>query len=271
MSPSLSILATTAPWVETAAPNAPMAPTSRSAVLGAPPSLGQVARASRARALSVSLALYGGLAALGLGLAASAPAMVAPRSTVAVSLESFDAPAAPLPPPPAGSAASTPVPSESPTVPTATQSETVSPTFPVPAAVNPALGGVPGGVPGGTPGGVLGGVAGGSPGGVAGGIPGGQGAAVQPPRFDAAYLQNPEPEYPALSQRLGEEGRVLLRVLVSPEGRADQVELKQGSGFARLDAAALVAVRRWRFQAARRGTEIVAAWVIVPITFHLDA
>jgi len=126
-------------------------------------------------------------------------------------------------------------------------------------------------VPGGVPGGVLGGLIGGAPGGVAGGVHGGQGAAVQPPRFDAAYLQNPEPEYPALSQRLGEEGRVLLRVLVSPKGLAEQVELKQSSTFPRLDQAALAAVRRWKFQAARRGSETVAAWVIVPITFHLDA
>lgn len=271
MSPSLSILAPAAPWVEAAAPNAPQAYTHKSAALGAPPSLGSVAPASRARTLSVSLALYGGLAALGLGLAASAPAMVAPRRTVAVSLESFDAPAAPLPPPQAGSAASTPERPESPTVPTATQPETVSQSIPLPAATSPVSGGVAGGIPGGTPGGVLGGVASGSPGSVAGGIPGSQGAAVQPPRFDAAYLQNPEPEYPALSQRLGEEGRVLLRVLVSLEGRAEQVELKQSSGFARLDTAAQAAVRRWRFQAARRGAEPVAAWVIVPITFNLDA
>jgi protein TonB len=217
------------------------------------------------------LALYGGLTALGLGLAASTPAMVAPRKTVAVSLEAFDAPAAPLPPPPAGPAAVAPVRSESPSVPTPTLTEALTPTMTLSAAASPANGGVAGGVPGGTPGGVLGGVVNGSPDGVAGGIPGGQGSAVQPPRFDAAYLQNPEPEYPALSQRLGEEGRVFLRVLVSPEGRADQVELKQSSGFSRLDAAAQAAVRRWRFQAARRGAEPVAAWVIVPITFHLDA
>lgn len=271
MSPSLSILAPTAPWVEAAAPIAPQTYTHRSAALGAPPSLGRVAPVSRASALSVSLALYGGLAVVGLGLATSAPAIVAPRRTVAVSLEAFDAPATPLPPPPAGSAASAQVPAESPVVPTPSLPQAETQAMQVPAAVSPTTGGVAGGVPGGTPGGVLGGVVNGAPGGMAGGIPGGQGAAVQAPRFDAAYLQNPEPEYPALSQRLGEEGRVLLRVLVSPEGRADQVELKQTSGFARLDAAAQAAVRRWRFQAARRGTESVAAWVIVPITFHLDA
>lgn len=268
MSPSLSILAPAAPWVQAAAPNVPQAYTHKSVDLGAPPSLGRVAPASRTRALSLCLVLYGGLAALGLGLVASSPAVMAPRRTVAVSLETFDAPTAPLPPPPAGSAR---VHTDSPAVPTPVLPEAVTQVLPIPVAASAATGGVADGVPGGTPGGVLGGVANGAPGGVAGGIPDGQGVAVQPPRFAAAYLQNPEPEYPALSQRLGEEGRVLLRVLVSLEGRAEQVELKQSSGFARLDTAAQAAVRRWRFQAARRGTESVAAWVIVPITFHLDA
>jgi protein TonB len=142
---------------------------------------------------------------------------------------------------------------------------------PLPQASPEQIGGVAGGVPGGMAGGQLGGVWGGEPGGNVGGIVGGQVGGVVPPRFDAAYLQNPQPEYPTISQRLGEEGRVLLRVLVSPEGRAEQIELKQGSGFTRLDLAALAAVRRWRFQAARQGSESLAAWVLVPITFHLDA
>ncbi len=90
------------------------------------------------------------------------------------------------------------------------------------------------------------------------------------PCFDAAYLQNPEPIYPALSKRFGEEGRVILRVLVSPEGLAEQVELRQSSGHARLDQAALGTVKRWRFTPARRGTERLAAWVHVPLTFQLE-
>jgi protein TonB len=41
---------------------------------------------------------------------------------------------------------------------------------------------------------------------------------VLPPRFDAAYLNNPKPSYPPLARRLGEEGRVTLRVHVTPDG-----------------------------------------------------
>lgn len=93
--------------------------------------------------------------------------------------------------------------------------------------------------------------------------------AVTEPRFDAAYLNNPAPTYPPLSRRLGEQGRVLMRVFVDPNGAPAQVELRQSSGSRRLDAAAETAVRRWRFVPARRGREAVGAWVLVPISFSL--
>lgn len=93
--------------------------------------------------------------------------------------------------------------------------------------------------------------------------------AVTPPRFDADYLDNPAPVYPTLSRRLGEEGRVLLRVYVLADGSAGQVEIRQSSGFDRLDRAAREAVARWRFVPARAGGEPVAAWVLVPIHFSL--
>lgn len=90
-------------------------------------------------------------------------------------------------------------------------------------------------------------------------------------RFDADYLKNPPPSYPAMSRRMREEGKVLLTVRVSPQGAAEAVQVRQSSGFARLDEAALEAVRQWRFVPARRGTETVAASVIVPLVFRLDS
>lgn len=93
--------------------------------------------------------------------------------------------------------------------------------------------------------------------------------AVIPPRFDAAYLDNSAPPYPAMSRRMGEQGKVQLRVLVNADGSAAQVELKTSSGSSRLDQAALDAVKRWRFVPAKQGTQPVAAWVIVPISFKL--
>jgi protein TonB len=88
-------------------------------------------------------------------------------------------------------------------------------------------------------------------------------------RFDADYLDNPKPAYPSASRRLGEEGTVLLRVFVSADGLARQVEVKHSSGFPRLDQAAEGAVARWRFVPAKRGDQAVAAWVVVPISFSL--
>jgi protein TonB len=92
---------------------------------------------------------------------------------------------------------------------------------------------------------------------------------VTPPSFHAAYLNNPAPEYPAASRRMGEAGEVLLLVEVMPDGSPGEIRLRQGSGYARLDEAALAAVRRWRFVPARQGDEPVTAWVLVPIRFSL--
>lgn len=88
-------------------------------------------------------------------------------------------------------------------------------------------------------------------------------------RFDADYLQNPAPAYPVLSRRLGEEGKVVLRVFVESTGRPSQIEVRTGSGSPRLDQAAQEAVWRWKFVPARRGLDAVGAWVLVPIVFNL--
>lgn len=98
-------------------------------------------------------------------------------------------------------------------------------------------------------------------------------AAVPPvalPRFDPAYLNNQAPAYPTLSRRLGEQGRVLLRVFVRPDGTAQEVLVSQSSGIARLDNAARLAVGRWKFVPAHQGEAAVGAWVIVPISFSLE-
>lgn len=94
---------------------------------------------------------------------------------------------------------------------------------------------------------------------------------IEPPKFGAAYLHNPPPAYPALSRRVGEEGRVMLRVLVSKNGDAQQVEIESGSGSSRLDKAALEAVKNWRFIPAKRNNQPISAYVIVPIQFTLNS
>lgn len=96
-------------------------------------------------------------------------------------------------------------------------------------------------------------------------------APTVPPIFNADYLNNPAPAYPSMARRMGEQGRVVLRVHVSAAGRADEVEVQSSSGSGRLDASAGDAVRRWKFAPARRGNEAVPAWVLVPVSFKLES
>ena len=90
------------------------------------------------------------------------------------------------------------------------------------------------------------------------------------PLFDAAYLNNPVPEYPAQAKRRGMEGSVMLGVVVRQDGTAKSVGIAESSGFAMLDASAKKAVSRWKFIPAKRGDETVEARVMVPIDFRLE-
>jgi periplasmic protein TonB len=94
---------------------------------------------------------------------------------------------------------------------------------------------------------------------------------IEQPKFGVAYLNNPSPSYPRLSRRIGEEGRVLLKVLVSADGKASSVEIEASSGYERLDQSALDAVKQWRFIPARKGNESLSAYVLVPVSFSLES
>lgn len=90
------------------------------------------------------------------------------------------------------------------------------------------------------------------------------------PLFDAAYLNNPAPEYPAQAKRRGMQGSVMLGVVVRHDGTAKSVTVAESSGFAMLDESAKDAVSRWKFVPARKGNETVEARVMVPIDFRLE-
>lgn len=98
-------------------------------------------------------------------------------------------------------------------------------------------------------------------------------AAPPPPKTVTSgveYLQPPQPEYPLLSRRKGEEGKVVLRALINLKGRPDQVEIQQSSGSARLDEAARQAVLRAVFKPHLEDGKPVMVYAIVPIKFQLD-
>lgn len=93
---------------------------------------------------------------------------------------------------------------------------------------------------------------------------------VQLPSSDADYLQNPRPPYPALSKRLGEQGRVVHSVLIGVDGRAISAKLVQSSGFERLDKAAYDAIMKWRFAPGKRNGVPEAMSFNVPFNWVLE-
>ena len=85
------------------------------------------------------------------------------------------------------------------------------------------------------------------------------------------YLRAPPPVYPRDARRAHVEGSVLLQVLVDIDGRPLQVDIRQGSGNRRLDAAAREQVMaHWRFRPAMQDGRAVQAIGLVPIQFKLD-
>lgn len=95
-------------------------------------------------------------------------------------------------------------------------------------------------------------------------------AKVELPSSKADYLHNPPPEYPRMSKRLGEQGKVVVRVLIGPDGAPQKVELQTSSGFERLDKSAMDAAMRWRYVPGKRGGVAEAMWYQVPIQFTLE-
>jgi len=88
------------------------------------------------------------------------------------------------------------------------------------------------------------------------------------PATAVTWLQPPAPVYPTLSQRRGEAGRVLLRVLIDVAGLPRQLQVQESSGFPRLDSSALTAVRATRFKPYTEGGVPQPVWVLVPIVFE---
>lgn len=78
------------------------------------------------------------------------------------------------------------------------------------------------------------------------------------------------PDYPALSMRMNEQGKVVLRVELGEDGHVAHTEVKTSSGYQRLDAAALSAVKTWRCQPSMRNGVPVRAVALQPFNFTLE-
>jgi periplasmic protein TonB len=162
---------------------------------------------------------------------------------------------APTQPQPVARPATTPAPAALP----ATQAEpspntpTATPAQPSPAA--PASAAVAAGIPQATP---------------ASTAPAPAPAKVELPNASASYLNNPKPPYPALSKRLGEEGKVVVRAWIDTSGTATRAEIKSSSGYDRLDQTALQTVLNWRYIPGQRAGVPEAMWFNIPLNFVLE-
>jgi periplasmic protein TonB len=90
------------------------------------------------------------------------------------------------------------------------------------------------------------------------------------PASAAQYLEPPAPEYPRLSNRNAESGRVMVRVFIDTAGMPHNVQVSTSSGFARLDDAAVSAVQKARFKPYTENGQATAGWTYVPINFELE-
>lgn len=84
------------------------------------------------------------------------------------------------------------------------------------------------------------------------------------------YVEPPQPAYPPIAKRMGEEGKVMLRVLVSERGRPEKVDVQMSSGYARLDEAARQAALRAVFKPHLEDGQAVAVYALIPINFSIQ-
>jgi len=90
------------------------------------------------------------------------------------------------------------------------------------------------------------------------------------PASAVQYLEPISLEYPRVSKRLRETGRVLIRVFIDEAGVAKNVRVERSSGHPRLDEAALAAVQKARFRPYTENGQAVAGTAFIPLDFELE-
>ncbi len=83
------------------------------------------------------------------------------------------------------------------------------------------------------------------------------------------YLHPPKPDYPLSAKRAGEQGKVVLRVLVDEKGQPERADIRESAGYPKLDEAARQAVLRASFKPHLEDGRAVPVYVLVPISFNL--
>jgi periplasmic protein TonB len=77
------------------------------------------------------------------------------------------------------------------------------------------------------------------------------------------------PRYPESARRQGITGTTQLLFEVLANGTVGAVQVERSAGHPDLDQAAAEAIKKWRFEPARRGNQPVAVWLRMPVRFVL--
>ena len=85
----------------------------------------------------------------------------------------------------------------------------------------------------------------------------------------ASFLTQVKPVYPRYCRIHGEEGTVLLDVEIGADGKVERVSVVESSGYRRLDAAAVDALRNARYRPAMRSGQPIPSTKRVAVAFRL--
>jgi periplasmic protein TonB len=107
------------------------------------------------------------------------------------------------------------------------------------------------------------GVGPGSGGGIGGGVYR-VGGGVSAPRA----IYDPDPEYSEEARKAKYQGKVLLWVIVGPDGRTRDIRVERSLGMG-LDEKAIEAVRKWKFEPSLKDGRPVAVQVNIEVSFRL--
>jgi protein TonB len=92
------------------------------------------------------------------------------------------------------------------------------------------------------------------------------------PDYTAPTAAGPQSvKYPTDAQRAGEEGTVVVQVLVTGSGDVHQARLVRSCGIDRLDNAAIESVLGWHFKPAQQNGSPVTGWATVQVVYKVPA
>jgi periplasmic protein TonB len=83
------------------------------------------------------------------------------------------------------------------------------------------------------------------------------------------YRENKPPVYPEIAKTRGYEGIVFVTAEILTDGNVGSLNIGKSSGYAVLDAAAIEAVKHWKFEPARKMGKPCPSRVNLPIRFDI--